>query len=82
MRELLLEAFIVGLLVVIVGTIISFFISKLVKSTMPPMCKDWNKNFVMEICLFITGFLTHILFEFIGANKWYCKNGVACSKKN
>lgn len=28
--------------------------------------------------LFVSGFLTHFLFEAAGANAWYCKNGVAC----
>lgn len=27
---------------------------------------------------FITGMIIHILFEMLGFNKWYCKNGNAC----
>ena len=51
------------------------------KVDLPPVCKDWNKNYIMEISLFLTGFLTHLAFEFMGANKWYCKYGNACLKK-
>lgn len=78
--RLFVEALIVGILIVAVGTAISYIATLLIKSDMPPMCKDWNKNFIMEICLFVTGFITHILFELIGANTWYCKNGNACVK--
>lgn len=29
--------------------------------------------------VFQIGLLTHILFEMLGANKWYCVRGAACS---
>ena len=43
------------------------------KLDLPKICKSWNKNHVMEICLFFTGFLFHILCEISGINHWYCK---------
>ena len=78
--KLLIEALVVGISTIIMGTIISYLLGNTFKVDLPPVCKDWNKNYIMEISLFLTGFLSHILFEFIGANKWYCKNGNACSK--
>ena len=78
MIDLLIEAAVVGIILVIVGTLVSFVIGKLFATDLPPVCKDWNKNYIMEICLFISGVLTHILFELAGANKWYCNNGFAC----
>ena len=48
---------------------------------MPPICKDWNKYHIMEICLFFTGFLGHLALEALGMNKWYCKYGRACIRK-
>ena len=30
------------------------------------------------LAVFLTGFISHFLFEYIGANKWYCKYGRAC----
>ena len=30
--------------------------------------------------VFIMGVLIHLLFEFVGANAYYCKNGAACRK--
>ena len=78
--ELITEAIVVGIIMVAVGTFVSFFIAKISKIDLPPVCKKWNENYIMELCLFLTGLLGHLLFEFIGANKWYCKNGVACKK--
>tara|TARA_Y100000768_G_scaffold387762_1_gene380184 strand:- start:2525 stop:2785 length:261 start_codon:yes stop_codon:yes gene_type:complete len=75
---LMIEAFVVGITLVLVGTIISGIFSFATKSDLPPVCKDWNKNYIMELSLFFTGFATHLLLEVVGLNKWYCKNGVAC----
>lgn len=77
--KLIIEAVAVGILVVIMGTIVSNVISLLGGSK--PSSKDWNKNHVMEIALFFTGVLVHLVCEFSGINKWYCKNGNACAKK-
>ncbi len=78
MKDLLIEAFVVGIITLIVGYTISYLISVLFKNNLPPVCKDWNKNRVMEISLFLTGTVTHLLFDLLGGNKWYCKNGYAC----
>ena len=32
------------------------------------------------VTTFLVGCITHLLFEYSGANKWYCTDGVACSK--
>ena len=76
MMRVLVEALIVGIIVVIVGTLQSKIFDN--KSAVKPACKDWNKNYVMEKGLFVTGVLTHIICELIGLNTWYCKNGSAC----
>lgn len=34
------------------------------------------KNHMLTV--FLTGFMGHLLFELIGANKWYCAHGKAC----
>lgn len=74
MYDLLKEAFVVGILTVVFGSLVSYSF----KSMVPEVCQDWNKNFVMEISLFFTGVLIHLFCEFAGINKWYCVNGVAC----
>ena len=76
--ELFIEAIFVGVVIVIVGTLVAGLFSYGFKSDLPPVCKDWNKNYVMEMSLFFTGFVSHLFFEIVGLNKWYCKNSVAC----
>ena len=77
----LIEAVVVGIVVVIMGTIVSYLLGNFFKVDLPPVCDDWNKNYVMEISLFLTGVVSHLFFEFLGINKWYCKKGFACLKK-
>lgn len=74
-EHVLKEAIIVGFLTVFVGTLIG----KIFKSNVPSQCKNWNKHYVMEKSLFLTGFFIHIICEYFGINKFYCKYGSACS---
>jgi multisubunit Na+/H+ antiporter MnhB subunit len=30
--------------------------------------------------IFWVGVVGHLIFEVVGANRWYCTNGVACSR--
>lgn len=78
--KLLVEALVVGLLVLVVGIVVSFGVGALFSVDLPAVCKKWNKNYRMELCLFLTGFIIHLVCELSGINKWYCKNGNACSK--
>ena len=59
--QILIEALIVGITLVIVFRLIHFI-----------NIEDIN------VKLFITGIIIHIIFELSGLNKIYCKNGVAC----
>lgn len=78
MIRLLVEAAVVGILTTIAGTIVSYFVWYFFGVDLPPVCRDWNKNYAMEITLFLTGFIIHLFSEFTGINKWYCKHGYAC----
>ena len=78
--KLLIEALVVGILTVAVGSAVGYSLSYFTKSDLPKVCKDWNKFYIMEISLFLTGFFIHILCEAVGINRWYCKNGRACRK--
>jgi len=79
--QLLIEAIIVGIAVVLFGTVVSWLLKGTFAVDLPPVCKDWNKNYVMEIALFLTGVVTHLFFEFTDVNRWYCKHGNACRKR-
>ena len=63
-NQLLIEAFVVGFVLVIIGKVVNNF--------------KLNKSFHFELTLFLSGMLTHIGFELLGFNKWYCINGTAC----
>ena len=78
MKELIMESAFVGIILVLVATVVSKMFGKDVEKKLPPKLRDWNKDHVMEKSLFVSGFMIHILFEFSGVNKWYCKHGSAC----
>ena len=78
--KLLIEAGVVGIATVIVGSLVGFILGKYFSTNLPAICKSWNKNHIMELSLFFTGFFLHLICEFSGVNKWYCKNGNACLK--
>lgn len=76
---LLIEAIFIGIITVIVGQLVSNAFGVVLKnSDLPEECKSWNKNYVMEKSLFLTGFMTHLLCQAFGINGWYCKHGIAC----
>lgn len=77
MVKLLIEAVFVGMSLVIAGLVVTL-ITKRTNKKLPSTCRDWNKNYIMEITLFLIGFFLHIGFELSGVNTWYCKNGNAC----
>jgi uncharacterized membrane protein len=71
MWQLLLEIFVVAFLTAIIGTIITFFSMGEEREKF----KQWG----LIILIFgITGALIHIICEFSGINKYYCKHGNAC----
>jgi hypothetical protein len=78
--QLLLEAMFVGLVLVALGYIVGFITRPLLEVRQPAICDHWNDKYIMEINLFLVGFIAHLLFEFAGANQWYCKHGYACTK--
>jgi len=66
-RYILIEGFVVGISVLVLGIVVSFAVVLIV----PTPEEDWNKYHVMEISLFATGFFTHILWEILGWNMWF-----------
>ena len=76
--SLLVEAAVVGLLVVIIGNLVGFVVattSMYPKVKLPEICSTYNNYFIMEFTLFLTGFFSHLFFEFVGANAYYISNG-------
>ena len=81
MFKLLVEAVVVGLMVLIVGSAVGYVVGRLNSVDLPKVCKKWNKNHVMEISLFFTGVVLHLLCEISGINKYYVQNGYAVKNK-
>lgn len=92
--QLLIEATVVGISTVVMGSIVGFIISQIVLqinkgsgssngsgSSSGKTNGDWNKYYVMEIALFFTGFFLHIVYELLGLNRWYCKEIYAKTRK-
>ena len=75
--RLIIEAGAVGIITVVVGYIITWGLSHF-NSEAKNVNKEWNKNHIMELALFLTGVSIHLLCEISGINSWYCENGLAC----
>lgn len=74
MLALLVEAGVVGLATVLVGYLATWIVSRTLPSpNLPEACLKWNKYYSMEVSLFLTGFLVHLLAEWTGVNGWYCR---------
>lgn len=52
-----IHAIAVGLLAIVFGYISGAIVRPFTKVTLPEVCKDWNKHYVMEWSLFIVGVL-------------------------
>jgi hypothetical protein len=70
--QLLLEAFIVGLLNLIIGGLVSVMFMGLEKT------KNFSHWYSVLGSYFVAGVFIHLFCEFTGLNKKYCKNGNAC----
>ena len=71
----LIEAVVVGLLLIPFVYISGFLAKSIVgKPSLPEICSSWNENYIMEVNLFLAGFLFHIALQVAGINEWYVKN--------
>lgn len=68
------EAAVVGIVCVVLGSAVGAALGTVLRGP----TGAWNRYLVMEVSLFFTGVLAHLLFETMGANRWYCKHGNAC----
>ena len=76
MKNLMIEAFMVGLLIIPIGLFV-LYLSYLAQNNLK-IYRDLGPNIRMVIGFFVLGFITHLACEYSGINRWYCKNGNAC----
>lgn len=77
MLKLVVEAFVVGVSVVVMGLLVHLLFGYHAKHA---NSEKMNQEMIdLVITLFFTGVFLHLLFEVTGVNSWYCKNGNACN---
>ena len=73
-QKVFIESVFVGLFLIPVVYLAAFLAKLIVKKpTLPEVCATWNENYIMEINLFIAGFLFHMICQYSGINAWYAK---------
>lgn len=71
--QVFIEAVIIGILVIVLGYIVGWLTKPFLGVSLPEVCMRWNKNYMMEINLFLIGFIFHMVSEYSGLNVWFCK---------
>ncbi len=56
---------IAGLLTAAVGGLVGKIFAPLLKPDLPDECHTWNNFRLMEISLFVTGFIIYVIMQFI-----------------
>jgi hypothetical protein len=72
------EAFVVGIVIAILGFIISLAFMYLEDANFSLAKYTFWKSVLFSN--FLTGFIGHLFFQYVGINRYYCKYGVACKK--
>lgn len=76
-NNLYFEALFIGIVVGLIGTPISYLAMKMERKNVNLPMYSWVRIFFTFV---VTGIVAHLLFEYTGLNKKYCKSGHACSK--
>lgn len=65
--NLIINALFIGILTVIIGVIVGYVFAKyeILNVYIPDNCSHWNDNHVMEMSLFVTGFILYIIITLI-----------------
>ena len=73
--NVLIESSCVGLSALLMGLALHVILGHHALHASSPNMKE--EMIRLSILLFLTGFSIHLVFEYIGLNKWYCKYGNA-----
>jgi hypothetical protein len=61
--NIIFEAILAGLMVILFGWIASFLVRPYFQVSLPEICASWNRKHVMEITLFLTGALGWLVLK-------------------
>jgi hypothetical protein len=75
-KTVLIEAAVVGILLIVFVYIVGWalHIAGYPMKSLDKLCAGWNDTYIMEITLFLSGVLFHLVCEYTGINEWYVKN--------
>lgn len=59
----LMKSTVMGIMTLIIGSLVGFIVGRLFGIDLPDVCKKWNKNHIMEISLFFTGFILYFIWN-------------------
>lgn len=79
--QVFIEGIVVGLTTVIIGNIVGFLIKSINNGLSIKKYINWDVFYTLQLILFSTGFLFHILFEILGLNELYVKVLYAKNRK-
>lgn len=82
MKELIINSLIIGLITSVLGSVILRLVitgyNKLENNeSLEFILQKYKKNYIIEISLFFTGVLIHLMLEYFGFNQWYCNKQCA-----
>lgn len=81
MQKIIFESIIVGIITSILGSIVIKTLTKVnsldKNDYLNSFVGKYKKTYILEISMFFTGILIHLLLEYIGLNKWYCEKKCA-----
>lgn len=69
MKELIVHIVISSLAFLVLGFLSGFVISRIIPTSLPPVCSEWNKNHVMEMSLILAGIMYGVI-SYIVARKF------------
>ena len=75
--RVLTEAVVLGLAMIPATYAASWTLRSLpfkLRPSLPEICSKWNRFYVMEITVFLAGFLFHVVAQLLGINAWYVRN--------